>query len=78
MHFARHVAGKCQYGGVVTAGFIKTGDEMCTTGAGSARAHRKLAGELGLAGGGKCGAFFMADTNPFDGASTDRVGQGVE
>ena len=50
---------------------------MRAAGTGGAGAHRELAGELGLAGGGQRRSFLMADADPFDAASPDRVGERV-
>jgi hypothetical protein len=47
---------------------------MRVSGTGGAGTHRGLSGELGLAGGGQRRSFLMTDTNPFDIASTERVG----
>ena len=59
---------------MVAAGFIEAGDQMRAAGAGGAGTYRELSGELGLAGGGQRRSFLMTDTNPFDIASTDRIG----
>jgi hypothetical protein len=59
---------------MVAAGFIEAGNQMCAAGPRGAVTHRELSGELGLAGGGQRRSFLMTDTNPFDIASTERVG----
>jgi hypothetical protein len=51
---------------------------MIAAGAGGAGAHRKLSGELGLAGSGECRAFFVTDADPFDLASPYFIGQRIE
>jgi len=63
---------------MVAAGFIEAGDQMRAAGAGGAGTHRELACELGLAGGGQSRSFLMTDTNPFDVASTERVGYRIQ
>ena len=63
---------------MVAARFIEAGDQMSAAGAGGAGAHREVAGELGLAGGSERRSFLMADANPFDAASADRVGERVQ
>jgi hypothetical protein len=42
------------------------------------RHHREAAGELGLAGGGQRRAFLMTDADPFDMASSNRVGERIQ
>ena len=78
VQLARHVAGQRQHRRVVAARLIEARDQVGAAGAGGAGAHRKPAGELGLAGRGKRGAFFVADADPFDLASPDRVGERIE
>lgn len=51
---------------------------MIAAGAGGAGANRELSGELGLAGGGECRAFFVADADPLDLASPHLIGQRIE
>jgi hypothetical protein len=63
---------------VVAARLIKAGDQMGAAGAGRPGAHCELAGELGLAGGGERCALLVADADPFDAASTNRVRQRVQ
>ena len=63
---------------MVAARFIKAGDKMRAAGSRRAGADRELAGELGLAGGGKGCAFLVADADPFYVAAADRVGKRVE
>jgi len=63
---------------MVAAGFIEACNEMRAAGTGGAGTHRELAGELGLAGGGQSRSFLMTDTNPFDIASTERVGYRIQ
>jgi len=49
---------------VVATGFIEAGDQMGATRSGGAGAYPELAGELGLAGGGKRRTFLVADADP--------------
>ncbi len=51
---------------------------MIAAGACCTRAHSKPAGKFCLASGGEGRAFFMTDADPFDLASSHRIGQRVE
>src|SRR6202044_1266344 len=51
---------------------------MRAAGSCGAGADREPAGKLGLPGGGKGGAFLVADADPFYLAAADRVGERVE
>ena len=63
---------------MIAARLVESCDQMIAAGAGGAGANRQLAGELGLAGGGKGRALFMTDADPFDLASPHRIGQRIE
>jgi len=78
LHLARHVTGESQNGRMVAAGFIEAGNQMRAAGTRGAGTHREVAGKLGLAGGGQRRSFLMTDTNPFDIASTERVGERIQ
>jgi hypothetical protein len=41
-------------------------------------AYRELAGELGLPGRGQRRSLLMADADPFDSASSNRIGQRIQ
>ena len=78
LHLARHVVGERQHRRVVAARFIEAGDQMRAAGTGGAGTHRELSGELGLTGGSQRRSFFMTDANPFDAASSNRVGERIQ
>jgi hypothetical protein len=78
VHLPWHVAGQRQYWRVVAARFVKPGDQMRTARTGGAGAYRERAGEVGLAGGGQCRAFFMPDANPFHLAFSNRIRQRIK
>jgi hypothetical protein len=78
VQFARHVSGQRQNGRMIAVGFIKTGDQVSAAGTGSAGAYRQAAGNFCLAGGSQRRTFLMADADPFNVASTDRVGEWIQ
>jgi hypothetical protein len=51
---------------------------MVAAGTGGAGTHRELAGELGLTGGSQRRSFLMTDADPFDSASSNRVGERIQ
>src|ERR1700722_2794253 len=62
---------------MVAARLVEACHQMIAAGTGGAGANRELSCQLGLAGGGECGAFFMTDADPLDLASPDRIGQRI-
>src|ERR1700677_4495052 len=63
---------------MIAAGFIEARHQMRAAGPGGSAADGEISGEFRLTGRRECRAFFMADANPFDIASADRVGKGIE
>ena len=51
---------------------------MGAAGAGGAGADGEASAELGLTRGRQRGPFLVADADPFDATSTDRIGEGIE
>jgi hypothetical protein len=78
LHLARHVPGDRKNRRVFAACFVEAGDEMSAAGPGTPATDSEPAGELRLARGCKRSPFFMADTDPFDLAVTDSVGECIE
>src|ERR1700735_4902017 len=75
---ARHVTGQGQNRCMITAGFIQARHQMSAAGSGRTCAYRELTGELGLTGGGKRRSFLMAHADPFDSASSNRIGERIQ
>jgi hypothetical protein len=78
LQLTRHVAGESQNGRMVAPDFMEAGDQMGAAWTQSAGKHREIAGESGLVGGSQRRALLMADFDPFDFASSDRVGERIQ
>ncbi|WP_245286878.1 hypothetical protein [Bradyrhizobium sp. Tv2a-2] len=74
----RHLARKRQHRRMMAACFIESCNKMIAAWARGARANRKPAGQLRLAGCCKCRAFLMPDSDPFDVAAPNCIRQGIE
>ena len=77
-HLARHVTRERQHRRMVAACFIEAGDQMRAAGPRGAAAYAQPSRQFGLAGGGKRGAFLVADADPFKIAPSDGIGERIE
>jgi hypothetical protein len=78
VHLARHVPGERKNRRVIAGGLIEARDEMSAAGSRRTGADRKPASKLSLAGGGERRSLLMADTDPFNIAAADRIGERIE
>src|SRR5271154_1174761 len=78
LELARHVTGEGEHWRVVTAGLIKTCDQVRAAGTRGAGAYREFAGELGLAGSRQRRSFLVANADPFDFAAPNRIGERIQ
>ncbi len=75
----RNLRGDGEYRRAAAMRIEQAVDEMQIAGTARPRTHRKLAGDLRFARGGKGGDLFMPDVNPVDRLSlAQRVGEAIE